>query len=99
MVLQSGAAGGSSPNKAASKQAAAAAAAARQRRSLSLAVVLERARSRLQVGLNAKGLCSKHKMCWVLHGPVPVLLGYIAACHANCLFAHVEQRGVTCTGT
>lgn len=57
MVLQAGAAGGSSPSKAAAKQATAAAAAARQRRSLSLAVVLERARSRLQVrgGHQAQG--------------------------------------------
>jgi hypothetical protein len=50
MVLQAGAAGGTSPSKAAAKRATAAAAAARQRHSLSLAVVLERARSRLQVG-------------------------------------------------
>lgn len=60
MVLQSGAAGGSSPSKAATKQVAAAAAAARQRRSLSLAVVLERARSRLQVS-HEEGLGSRHE--------------------------------------
>jgi hypothetical protein len=80
MVLQSGAAGGSSPNKAASKQAAAAAAAARQRRSLSLAVVLERARSRLQVRLERYSAVSlRYDGCCMRQAPV--LLGYITACH------------------
>lgn len=58
MVLQAGAAGGASPSKAAAKRATAAAAAARERRSLSLAVVLERARSRLEVSHELQSVVS-----------------------------------------